>query len=160
MQQLEEMSTSDMLTGVFNRNAMLRRMDELISRDGGEPFGIINLDLNGLKVVNDRDGHDAGDALLAQAAGVLKKVFRRGDLFRAGGDEFIVIAEGVSQEVFERKVQEFLDEVERQPHVSFAWGACWSGEVENAREVFLKADERMYLNKRAYYQSHPELTVR
>ena len=53
-----------------------------IPSPGSLPFGIINLDLNGLKLVNDREGHEAGDELLIQAGELLGKLFYREDLYR------------------------------------------------------------------------------
>jgi diguanylate cyclase (GGDEF)-like protein len=64
---------------------------------------VVNLDLNGLKLVNDRDGHEAGDRLLVRVGELLRKVFYDEDVYRTGGDEFIVIIEGISEAVFERK---------------------------------------------------------
>lgn len=156
MERLEEMSNSDELTGIQNRNAMVRRMNQLKKAEKGQPFGVINLDLNGLKTVNDLEGHDAGDRLLLEAGEVLKKVFYRQDLYRTGGDEFIVIMSDIEEEVFFRKVEKLRRVTEKNGSVSFAIGAFWSDGSVNLREAFLHADERMYADKNAYYLSHPE----
>ena len=157
MEQLDRMSHVDGLTGLLNRRAMLRRMQEVTEASGSMSFGVINIDLNGLKAVNDCDGHDAGDRLLVQASEVLKKIFHRDDLFRTGGDEFIVIATDIEEDVFLHKVERMRSDAEKNKPVSFAIGACWSDGTTDIRTAFTHADELMYADKNAYYNRHPEL---
>lgn len=157
MTRLERLSSVDALTGLFNRNAMLRRMKELTHERKPVPFGVANIDLNGLKLMNDHSGHDAGDKLLVEAAEILKKVFYDDDLYRTGGDEFIVIATDIAQDVFERKVNRLHADAQKNADVSFAIGSCWSDGTDDMREVFREADARMYEDKQAYYAEHPEL---
>ena len=152
LERLEEMSTTDALTGLKNRNAMHRRMAMM----GDECFGVINLDLNGLKVVNDRDGHEAGDRMLVSAAEALKKIFYNNDIYRTGGDEFIVMAPGITRESFERKLDRFQNSVRKDGTVSFSMGAVWSDGTTDLSSAFRLADERMYADKKRYYEMHPE----
>lgn len=154
LERLDEMSHTDALTGLNNRNAMIQRT-KLLAQDPDHPaFGVINLDLNGLKAVNDELGHDAGDQLLITAAEVLKKYFYLGDLYRTGGDEFIVIATGITREAFERKVER-LRRANEEGKVSFAIGDYWSDGSKEVNAAFRAADERMYADKSAYYDAHP-----
>ena len=156
LRRLDEMSHTDALTGLNNRNAMILRT-KLLGRSAEPiPFGVVNLDLNGLKNVNDREGHDAGDRLLVSAAEMLKKYFYEGDLYRTGGDEFIVIATGITCDVFERKVERLRRATAKEGNVSFAVGACWSDGSEDIVTTFRHADEKMYEDKKAYYEAHPE----
>ncbi|MBP5606344.1 MAG: diguanylate cyclase, partial [Ruminiclostridium sp.] len=76
----------DMLTGVNNRNAMNNRVDEFVRCPQKLPdrFGIVAVDLNGLKTVNDTEGHNAGDALLTNAADILKRLFDGCEIYRSG----------------------------------------------------------------------------
>ena len=153
MEQLTDLSTSDTLTGLKNRRSMLRRMGEL----GSGSFGLINLDLNGLKRVNDDQGHDAGDRLLIMAAEALTKFFYYNDAFRTGGDEFIVLISGIPQEVFQRKVAKFREAMEKNREVSFAIGTCWSDGTLDVNTAFRMADDAMYADKKAYYRQNPQL---
>ena len=153
MEQLTEMSTSDALTGLKNRLAMLRRMSEL----GNSGFGLINLDLNGLKRVNDEQGHDAGDRLLVLAAEALTKFFYQNDVFRTGGDEFIVLIPGITREVFQRKVVKFREAMVKNQEVRFAIGTCWSDGSLDVNSAFRMADDAMYADKKAYYKQNPQL---
>ena len=157
LKRLDEMSHTDALTGLNNRNAMIQRTKLLAQSTEPTPFGVVNLDLNGLKVVNDEKGHDAGDQLLVSAAEMLKRHFYSGDLYRTGGDEFIVIATGITQEAFERKVERLRRATGKDGAVSFAIGAVWSDGSMDIPAAFRKADEIMYADKNAYYDAHPEL---
>ena len=90
-QQIEYYSSHDSLTGLLNRSyfeALLQRLDNKSSL----PLSVIMGDLNGLKLMNDIFGHDAGDELLIKTAEVLKQVCRAEDLIaRLGGDEFVIL---------------------------------------------------------------------
>ncbi len=155
--RLEEMSYTDGLTGLNNRHSMLRRIHALqaVWRNGN--FGVINLDLNGLKTVNDTEGHAAGDQLLVHAAETLTKVFYSEDVFRTGGDEFVIIAGNIDQATFNRKLERLRSFAEKDSKVSFAIGAFWSDGTMDVTGAFHVADEHMYADKEAYYRKHPEL---
>ncbi len=159
MQKLEELSQVDVLTGMKNRRAMKLRIREITEADPTPPYGVINIDLNGLKVVNDRDGHEAGDRLLIQAGELLEKVFYRDDIFRTGGDEFIVITNRISQETFERKKLRLKEAAEKNG-LSFAMGSFWSDGKTAIKPAFRMADEMMYADKKAFYEKNPELRRR
>jgi diguanylate cyclase (GGDEF)-like protein len=148
--KLEEISSIDALTGLNNRRSMVKRVDRLTGTI--KPCGVVNLDLNGLKLINDRDGHDAGDRLLVRAGELLRKVFYDEDIYRTGGDEFIVIIEGIDEDVFERKIGKLRDAAEKYDDVSFAIGACWTEGHDKLTEMFRTADKRMYEDKLAYYR--------
>ncbi len=155
LERLDEMSHTDGLTGLNNRNAMIRRIHEL-QQNQPESVGIINLDLNGLKTVNDFQGHDAGDRLLVQAGELLRKFFYHEDLYRTGGDEFVVIIGNISRETFNRKLERFRSSMTKNSEISFAIGDYWSDGTTDLTTAFRFADERMYSDKDAFYKSHPE----
>ncbi len=86
----EEQATTDMLTGLGNRRAMDLRLSEMMERK--ERFGLMHIDLDYFKEVNDRLGHAAGDFVLTHVANILRDETREGDtVARAGGDEFVLI---------------------------------------------------------------------
>ena len=157
MNQLDEISHLDMLTGLNNRRAMSKRMKEIEDSRGTLTFGVVNLDLNGLKYVNDNEGHEAGDRLLIQASEVLQKVYYQDDLFRTGGDEFVVMLCGISRDTFERKLARLHRDLEKNADVSFAVGGFWSDGSVDLTTAFRHADEKMYADKKAFYEKHPEL---
>lgn len=105
MSRLEWVSTMDDLTGIKNRNSMQETMRQL---DEGEHFrtlGVVNMDLNELKKVNDTLGHVAGDNVIVYAAEIVKEIYGTEELYRPGGDEFLVIMKGKSKEVFDRRLK-------------------------------------------------------
>ncbi|HZT13006.1 MAG TPA: diguanylate cyclase [Candidatus Baltobacteraceae bacterium] len=82
--------TRDALTGVSNRGAAIAAMRRYIA--GGVPFGVVFIDLDGFKKINDVYGHAAGDAILKSVAARLEHELREGDLVsRIGGDEFVCV---------------------------------------------------------------------
>ena len=162
LNRLHMLSTVDLLTGVFNRNAMNDRVDSLVKDKDKtvHPLGVVFADLNGLKRVNDTKGHEAGDLLLKNAALVLQRVFVGYEIFRAGGDEFFVLLKDVSEEEVLNKVSELREAISAHDSVSFAIGHSY---VESSKEVlraFHEADESMYADKRKFYMEHKELDQR
>ncbi|WP_295093586.1 sensor domain-containing diguanylate cyclase [Ruminococcus sp.] len=162
MQKLEILSSIDMLTGVKNRNTMNNTVDEIVSgkRKMHYPYSVIFADLNGLKRVNDEEGHIAGDQLLISAASILRGVFHDGEVYRAGGDEFMLIADGLGAEALEARVKQLCDQAATTKYVHFAVGTCIVNEGEDIRNAMHLADERMYADKNEYYENHPERKYR
>jgi diguanylate cyclase len=94
-QRLRESALLDPLTGLANRRALQDALYEL--RAGGDPFALFFIDMDGFKSINDRYGHEIGDALLKEVAGRLAATVHVGDVVsRLGGDEFVVASHGVS----------------------------------------------------------------
>ncbi len=94
---LVHQATHDLLTGLPNRTSLLRKLADAIERsaNNGAQVGVLFLDLDRLKDVNDYSGHDIGDRLLASIAGRLAAATRPSDVIaRIGGDEFVVLYEG------------------------------------------------------------------
>ncbi len=162
MEKLEYMSNVDFLTGVKNRNSMNARVDWHVSGDKSvqAPFGVIFADLNGLKQCNDNGGHEEGDKLLKNAATLLKKHFDNNEIYRSGGDEFVVIVPKCSKEDFQKKVEDLRKESAYGSPVCFAIGANWSDGDKDLRFCMHVADELMYADKKEFYNHHPELARR
>ena len=96
--ELDFAASHDPLTGLLNRRGLDRVLDE--AGESGEALGLLLLDLDGFKLINDRHGHQAGDDLLKQVAMRLKGVVRPGDIVaRLGGDEFALLVRGVEDAV-------------------------------------------------------------
>lgn len=93
--RLVALSTTDPLTGLLNRRALLERLDEELGRASryAQPLSLLLIDVDQLKLLNDRDGHRAGDEALVSVARALAEGSRAADVAaRWGGDEFVVLA--------------------------------------------------------------------
>lgn len=100
MRRLDELATTDPLTGLLNRAGLAAAAHREMARAAraGEPLTLLAIDLDDLKTVNDRDGHRQGDRLLASAAQAWSAALRGQDaLARVGGDEFVVLAPATSE---------------------------------------------------------------
>ena len=159
MDRLKVLSSKDILTGVMNRNEMNNFVDKLSidNNRGGISVGVIFADLNGLKRVNDDYGHSTGDTLLKNAAKALEEVFDADEIFRAGGDEFTIIALGITEEELGKRAEAIREAAKKYEHVCFAIGQCYDDDKSNVRHALRIADERMYEDKRKFYEQHPEL---
>ena len=151
LNQLRVLSSHDMLTGMQNSNELGRVVKEIAGEAGDEPVGVLIADLNGLKKVNDSGGHSAGDALLKEAAQALLDVFEPEQVFRAGGDEFVVIMRGTDEGKLAEKAVAFRKAAESRGGISFAIGFCVERSADMSKAMRM-ADERMYEDKRAYYE--------
>lgn len=156
--RLELKSSVDGLTQVGNRNAMNDRVDRLVSGEDPVPdvMGVVFADLNGLKTVNDDEGHDAGDKLLTRAASLLKIAFGDYEIYRAGGDEFVVLCPEITDEKLTRLVKQLRSLTDSTPDVSFAVGTAFADEGRDIRSAMHIADECMYKDKQEFYRLHPE----
>ncbi len=152
MDRLKFLGSKDMLTGVMNRNEMNNYVDSL--SNGKSPLtsvGVIFADINGLKEINDVEGHNAGDNLIRSAADILRGIFEEKHIFRAGGDEFSIILTDITQEYLDQKMAEVLESCEAKGDVSIALGGSVEKDSRNVRMALRLADERMYENKQKYY---------
>ena len=156
MEKLHILSSTDMLTGVMNRNEMNNYVDALAKRPSNESVGVVFADINGLKAVNDGEGHVAGDTLLKNAANALREVFAVHEIFRAGGDEFVVILTNITGEELNEKAEKLRKVTEKYDNLVFAIGTAYENDVKDLRLALHNADERMYADKKHYYELHPE----
>ena len=152
VEKLKVLSAYDMLTEVMNRNEMNNLIDRICIDKWTDSAGVIFMDLNGLKKVNDLEGHLAGDKLLKEAANLLKDVFDVGNIYRAGGDEFTIILQGITEDELGQKVEKIRELSEKHKSVSFAIGSCYVEDKKDIKTALRLADERMYDDKRLYYE--------
>ena len=158
MEKLEYLSNIDVLTGVYNRNRMNTDVDEFSTRIklNHQPFSVAFCDLNGLKTINDNEGHSTGDRLIKDAANLLKEIFGGDDIYRAGGDEFAIISFDKTAEEFEDKIKILREKASDPDWLNFAVGYYYDSKGHSLRKAMRYADERMYKDKKEYYKFHPE----
>ena len=162
LKRLETLSTVDLLTGIYNRNAMNNQIYRFTSGKERLPehFGIIFADLNGLKQKNDDEGHIAGDNMLKAAAKLLTERFSECDIYRAGGDEFMIIALNMDKNDLEERIEKIRKDSEDPNNISFALGMYYDDDGGDIRQAMRCADERMYEDKERYYTKYPERKMR
>ena len=158
--ELGTMAYRDSMTNVGNKSAFTRSIAELNDND---EYGIVLLDANNLKMINDNYGHEAGDAYLKGCCKVLCDVFCHSPVFRIGGDEFAAILKGrdynnrheLMKEItktFNRIwVEKENDPVERY---SCSVGMADSTTCSSTRDTIKTADERMYADKKAFKEKN------
>ena len=117
---LVKLSYYDTLTQLHNRNRYVKDIDRLSK--GDQPVGVVYLDINGLKDINDQYGHEFGDGILAECAQKARTIFGREHCYRIGGDEFVIIREGLTEEQFKARTMELKHEFERAPRCRAAIG--------------------------------------
>ena len=157
--KMKIMSSTDLLTGVYNRNAMNNRISYDINGENEivKPFGVFFIDVNGLKTINDTQGHLAGDNLLKDVATTLKELKSdKAEIYRVGGDEFLIITPETTRDEFDGLREQLISMSERPGRAHYAVGACHSTEYDDVRRAMQIADARMYDVKEEYYSRHPE----
>jgi diguanylate cyclase (GGDEF)-like protein/PAS domain S-box-containing protein len=157
--ELTERAVRDPLTGLANRTLLEDRLRAVLARDGrtGDASGILFLDLDGFKAVNDAHGHAVGDAVLRAVADRLTMTVRPSDtLARLGGDEFVVLVEGATAEGvaaladrLRAAVTEPIAVGDLNLHVGVSVGGAMStaGRTEPGT-LLARADRGMYAEKR------------
>ena len=157
--RLQEMSFTDELTGLYNRRGFMTLAEQQLRIADRTKRGmlILFLDLDGLKWINDRLGHQEGDAALRDMAGILKKTFRGSDIpARMGGDEFAVLAlEGgpADAQILSGNLQREIashNETQSRPYVlSASIGMVFydPGEPGDLETLLNRADKLMYQKK-------------
>jgi diguanylate cyclase (GGDEF)-like protein/PAS domain S-box-containing protein len=159
-EQLRMLSLSDDLTGLYNRRGLFALGEHTmrIARRRARRLGIIYIDVDSLKTINDRFGHAQGDEALRMAADVVRASVRESDVVgRIGGDEFVILAEddtGFTQDLVERlrrRLERANAKAGRPFRLSLSIGAVdWEpGEQATLQELIERADQRMYDDKRA-----------
>lgn len=155
MEAVSQKAYKDGLTGVRNKLAYLETLADIeTSIENGtlKQYGVVVFDLNGLKVINDNLGHEAGDEYIKSAANLICRQFAHSPVFRIGGDEFVVILRGAdyeNREELENTFRAVIDDNQQQGAVVVSSGLAIyeSGIDESYNDVFNRADELMYTRK-------------
>ena len=149
----ERNSQIDALTGLLNRRGLANRYRHMVTASG---MGVLAVDLDGFKQVNDKLGHPAGDAVLQETARRLGECIRRTDLAaRMGGDEFVLIIAGDRQAVegvAERVVSAMRQSInfgDSRVHVQATVGGIWAEAKVDLNHLTAQADAVLYTAKAA-----------
>ena len=148
LSEARRMASKDSLTGVRNKRAYLDEEKELnrkIACGDVSEFAIVVFDVNDLKIVNDTQGHKAGDEVIKAASSTICNIFKHSPVFRIGGDEFTVVCQGDDYEF----IGELLAKMDNanEKSVKVAYGMARYDGKGSVSDVFNRADQNMYKNK-------------
>ncbi|MBQ4255085.1 MAG: GGDEF domain-containing protein [Bacilli bacterium] len=147
---------TDPLTGIKNKHAYVEeesRIDRLIGKGEMDEFAIVVFDLNGLKLINDTKGHEAGDEYIIEAVKTIQGFYKEETLYRFGGDEFVLILSGPSYSSRDNMLREFEAHIEEtaadetKPVISSGMSIYRKGLDNTYHAVFGRADKNMYARK-------------
>ena len=150
-----DLANRDSLTGVKNKHAYVNaevQLDSAIANRGAGEFAIVVCDINGLKQVNDNQGHTSGDKFITDACSIICNIFNHSPVYRIGGDEFVVILKGSDYANRYELVRQFTQkqfENKKNGLVTMAFGLSeYNPDRDNrTQDVFERADNLMYENK-------------
>ena len=148
--QLSQLSYYDTLTSFYNRNRYMADLNGLKGYTGS--IGIVYLDVNGLKDINDQRGHAFGDKVLAECTQRMRQVFENADYYRIGGDEFVIICRGISCALFDERVSSLRRSFGDSDLCRAAIGVQWAPRFEDVQLLIAKADAQMYEDKKDFYR--------
>jgi diguanylate cyclase (GGDEF)-like protein len=154
IERLKVASYTDLLTGLKNRNQYTTRLAEY-QKQPPKALGVIFIDVNGMKYMNDTYGHNYGDQILVRTAHIIQDTVHT-PVYRIGGDEFIVLYENIEEILFSNLVTDLRQRFSEDRECNVSIGDSWSTGQINVDELVAQADERMYLDKQAYYKAHPK----
>ncbi|MCR5817051.1 MAG: GGDEF domain-containing protein [Ruminococcus sp.] len=153
-----DMANRDGLTGVKNKRAYEQaeiEIDEKIVSGDAESFAIAICDINGLKMINDTKGHQAGDEYIRNACTLICNTFKHSPVFRIGGDEFAVLLKGADYNdragLIKGLINEQTDRTKSgQVTVAVGLSDFMADSDISLKQVFERADEAMYENKKEF----------
>ncbi len=160
LEDYKHLAETDALTQIANRRAFDRRLAEIFEDPKAVLFhGLIMLDVDLFKTINDGHGHYAGDRVLQALAGVMKSNIRD-DMFlaRTGGEEFAVIVDGLSQESTVKLAEDLRKVIEQTAflehkddpagRITVSVGVCMAAEAQSPEDLYVKADQALYASKK------------
>lgn len=157
-ERLEHDAFIDPLTGLFNRRALDRDLPReiAVAERHGRRLSLLTADVDGLKKINDRQGHTVGDGALRALAGALRAALRAGDsAYRVGGDEFVVLLPGMGP----GDISQFITRIRSGAPPAFSWGAASLPDEVTNRPALLELADRRLLSHRDAAGSGREATT-
>lgn len=157
-------SYTDELTGLLNRRGFMHYSREIIFAclNSGKKGTVLYCDMDHLKFINDNYGHDLGDKAIKAQAEILRRTFRTGDLLgRIGGDEFVIIATGLSEDkipAIESRMDKISEEVQKDLNLPFKirlsiGGVPFTLENTDVEKLIQAADKKQYIKKEEHHRS-------
>lgn len=150
LSRLEIASTVDALTGVMNRTSYQLRLDKMHAALP-DHLGCVYIDVNDLHAINNRFGHEKGDEMLRAIAAALSDAFGKSNVYRFGGDEFIIFTENVTRQWLDNMITQADNRITKQGY-AISFGAEWSEHPSDLDAIIRSAESLMYKAKYRFYQ--------
>lgn len=150
--RLQIMSRYDSLTGAHNRGSFV--MDSVKLKQETSGIGVVSIDVNGLKEINERFGQEQGDEVLVSIAKTLRRTFPHKLVYRLSGDEFAVIAKDTSLEEFEKSLCDMKEAFSQELSYNVSVGHRWASSGENLDQMEIEAQRERHKDKRRYYHKN------
>ncbi len=157
LNKTETAATTDSLTGAMNRVAYKKHIVEL-DKEMPTYFACIYIDVNELHLRNNKFGHAAGDEMLIYIANTLKEVFFGHNIYRMGGDEFLVFIKNVDCEQVKNNIDALVEQLKIASY-NVAIGMSYRKQNTNCEEIVREAEIRMYEAKAQYYQNKERQSI-
>lgn len=148
--ELEYKNNHDLMTQLRNRNCFLFYC-EGFHQHPKSSLGAAFLDMNGLKEMNDRYGHEYGDSKIIELACLMRSYFEDELLFRISGDEFVVLSENCQEAAFLSKAKAFRQKLAVKENCLASCGFVWEKNPVSVEALIRRADQLMYQDKKQYY---------
>lgn len=156
-EEMEQMCKMDALTGLQNFYSYKRVCINYQSYHKQHDLGIIFCDLNGLKLINDTQGHSAGNDFIKSFTSIIVDLFPGEKLYRISGDEFLIMLYDKPKEEIDRLTVVLKERVLQDGSPIAAVGSAWYHLPESIEQVVDMAEVGMYADKANFYNQHPEL---
>ena len=157
----EQLLRVDPLTGCLSRYAYNQAYNSIIASYIPEDFAVMYADLNGLKRINDKYGHEAGDEYIKCASSILLSTLHgKGECFRTGGDEFLVFLHSTEEEIeglsslCQAKAAEWKGFKNETMSLAIGYATVADSNETNLDKLVALADAKMYEEKKRYYEEH------
>lgn len=156
-EEMEQICKMDALTGLQNFYSYKRVCISYQSYHKQHDLGIIFCDLNGLKLINDTQGHSAGNDFIKSFTSIIVDLFPEEQLYRISGDEFLIMLYDKPKEEIDRLTAVLKERVLQEGSPIAAVGSAWYHLPESVEQVVDMAEVGMYADKADFYNKHPEL---
>lgn len=153
----EYLSYHDDLTGLYNRNSYILFLSQL-EEEVLSSLGVISVDINGLKRLNQDFGHFYGDQMVRKVAEVLQKCCQNSRVFRLAGDEFLVFTQDIAYHTFVEQIQAAKNHLNRDGRELATFGFVWEKTNINVDVMVARSDELMRIEKQEYYQRSDDIS--
>lgn len=150
--ELLQVHYKDTLTGFYNRAGFTSQVDTFTNGEHTS-LGVISININGLKNINEHSGITAGDSHIKTCANQLKDHFGY-EFYRMSGDEMLAIAPNVEESEFEAKISSLHEKMREEENYNYSFGHAWGSGHLDLWKLMQESETVMFINKQTYYSAN------